>query len=103
MDWIKHIIDSFYFKRDIRRGKLGLGEEDIEWLKDHSARIIRINEIMKEYIYRTTLHSLTLRDHQRKKDWYDCLTTMQQLCKNTNAKQKIDWLTMKPKSEKKDN
>ena len=101
MNWFKELIDSFYFKRALKRDKIGLGDVDIEWLKDHSGRIKRISETMKAYILNETFNSLTIRDHQRRKDWFDCLTAVQKLCETTNKKDEINWLTMKPK--KKDN
>ena len=97
MKWLKEIIDNFYFKRSIKHDNIGLGDEEIEWLKDHSKHQQRIMENIKAYILNSTFNSLTERDHQRRKDWYDCLTAIQNLCKKTDDKMKIDYLTMKPK------
>lgn len=96
MNWIKEKIDSYYFKRFIVKKRLGLRPDDIEWMVEHGARIKRIAENMKANILQQTLHSLTIRDHQRKKDWHDCLTALQELCKTTNKEGQIDYLRMKP-------
>lgn len=101
INWINNIIDNFYFKRSLKRDNIGLSKKDIEWLKTHSVHQIRIMETVKGYILNTTFHSLTVRDHQRRKDYFDCLTTIQKLCSDTQTKQPLDWLTMKPKIKKK--
>ena len=101
MNWLKEKIDSYYFKRFIKNKRLGMRPDDIEWLRDHSARLKRITENIKANILQQTLHSLTLRDHQRKKDWHDCLTAIQKLCETTNNEGQIDYLTMKPKKKEK--
>ena len=99
--WINELIDSFYFKRLIKRDDIGLGEKDKEWLKAHSSHQQRVFETMKAYILNSTFNSLTVRDHQRRKDWFDCLTALQNLCKTASGGKNIDYLTMKPKVENK--
>ena len=94
------LIDKIFFDRKIRRDKIGLGKDDIKWLRDHSAHLDRIMETVKGYIKDSTFNSVTVREHQRRKDWYDCLTTIQNLCRQTKEKSKINWLTGKPSEAK---
>jgi len=97
INWFKKIIDNFYFKRSLKRDNIGLSSTDIDWLERHGDHIKRIAETMKMYILSESFNSLTTRDHQRRKDWYDCLSALQKLAEQTRKKQSIDWLTAKPK------
>ena len=101
MNWINKIIDNFYFKRMIEMEDVGLGEKDKEWLKSHSAHLKRVAGTMKAYILNQTFNTLTIREHQRRKDWFDCLTTIQRLCETSTSKDRMNWLTMKPKKSDK--
>lgn len=97
MNWLKDIIDKWYFKRAINYYKVGLAEDDIEWIEQHSKRLDRMFETTKDYILKATVHSLTPKDHERKKNWIDCLTALQNLSKTKSSKKNIDFLTMKPR------
>jgi hypothetical protein len=96
---IKKILDKLFFKYIIKKELIT--EKDTKWLRDHADHLIRICETAKIYIEKRTFTSLTLREHQRRKDWYDCLSTIQKLCSESKEKKNINWLTGKPYKPKK--
>jgi hypothetical protein len=91
---IKKILDKLYFKYIIKEEFIR--KEDKAWLKDHAEHLIRIFESSKKFIANRTFTSLLPREHQRRKDWFDCLEALQALCKEARPKNKINPITGKP-------
>jgi hypothetical protein len=95
---IKEILDKLYFKYSIKPEMVR--KEDVEWMKDHAEHQIRIMESIKQYIGKVTFNNLTLREHQRRKDWFDCLSCIQKLCSDSKDKKSIDWVTGEKREKK---
>ena len=95
---INKILDKLFFHYIIKKEMMR--DEDRVWLRDHSAHLMRICESMKSYIASTTFSSITLREHQRRKDWFDCISTIQRLAGETKDNKSIDWLTAKESKKK---
>jgi len=90
-------LEKILFTKTLKRTTFKLSKENLEWLKSHKNRLNRICECMKWYIATQTFNCITLREHQRRKDWCDCLEALQKLGDETEKKKKKrNWLTMKP-------